>query len=57
MKNFTVKWEIDVEAKTPEEAAAFVWKDFGFAKADLGIATILTVFHDNSYITSIDFEE
>lgn len=53
-KMYTIKWEIDVEAKSPREAAEWAWK---VMKEKENEATFLDVYNtDKDFINSFDMD-
>ncbi len=51
MPEYTIRWEIDIEADTPEIAAAAA---LTIQRNPNSAATFFEVFNDKGYVTSID---
>jgi len=49
MAKYRVKWEIDVESETAEEAAKEVWDHYLGPDGELGTATIVDVYCPHRY--------
>lgn len=55
MSTYTVTWQIDIEAETPEEAAV---QALAVQRDSLSTATVFEVFNANTgEITSVDLRE
>ena len=53
MQSYSVTWEMDVEAKTPQEAARIAWASM---RANGSMANVFTVSDDEGNITPVDLE-